>query len=62
MTLWGGRFTGKLDPAAWELNASLPVDRRLAMQDVRRQPGLGQSHRTGWRAFRRRNAHRSAPA
>jgi len=35
MTLWGGRFSGKLDPAAWELNASLPVDRRLADQDVR---------------------------
>jgi argininosuccinate lyase len=35
MTLWGGRFGGKLDPAAWELNASLRVDRRLADQDVR---------------------------
>ena len=30
MTLWGGRFTGKLDPAAWALNASLPFDQRLA--------------------------------
>jgi argininosuccinate lyase len=34
MTLWGGRFTQKMDPAAWELNLSLPVDRRLAPQDV----------------------------
>jgi argininosuccinate lyase len=35
MTLWGGRFRGKLDPAAWKLNASLGVDQRLAAQDVR---------------------------
>jgi len=35
MTLWGGRFTGKMDPAAWELNASLRFDQRLARQDVR---------------------------
>ena len=35
MTLWGGRFSGKMDPAAWKLNASLPFDRRLALQDVR---------------------------
>jgi argininosuccinate lyase len=35
MTLWGGRFTGKLDPQAWALNASLGFDRRLALQDVR---------------------------
>ncbi len=34
MTLWGGRFAQELDPAAWELNVSLPVDRRLALQDV----------------------------
>src|SRR5512140_2771623 len=34
MTLWGGRFSGKLDPAAWTLNASLPFDQRLAKQDV----------------------------
>jgi argininosuccinate lyase len=34
MTLWGGRFNGTLDPAAWALNASLPFDRRLAKQDV----------------------------
>jgi argininosuccinate lyase len=34
MTLWGSRFSGKLDPGAWALNASLPFDRRLAWQDV----------------------------
>ena len=35
MTLWSGRFSGKMDPAAWTLNASLPFDRRLVGQDVR---------------------------
>lgn len=35
MKMWGGRFSGKLDPAAWQLNASLSFDRRLAQQDVR---------------------------
>jgi len=35
MTLWGGRFSKKLDPQAWALNASLPFDKRLALQDVR---------------------------
>jgi argininosuccinate lyase len=34
MTLWGGRFSSKLDPAAWVLNTSLPFDKRLAKQDV----------------------------
>jgi argininosuccinate lyase len=33
-TLWGGRFTQTLDTLAWELNSSLPVDQRLAIQDV----------------------------
>ena len=33
-TLWGGRFTQKLDPLAWDLNTSLPVDKRMAIQDV----------------------------
>ena len=33
-TLWGGRFAQKLDAAAWDLNASLPVDQRMAIQDV----------------------------
>ncbi len=34
MTLWGGRFSGKLDEYAWILNTSLPVDQRMAIQDV----------------------------
>jgi argininosuccinate lyase len=34
-SLWGGRFSGKLDKAAFELNTSLPFDKRLAMQDVK---------------------------
>ena len=34
MKLWGGRFAGKLDPAAALLNDSLPFDQRLARVDV----------------------------
>ncbi|MEI6289538.1 MAG: argininosuccinate lyase [Chloroflexota bacterium] len=34
MTLWGGRFIGKLDAAAWALNTSLPVDQRMSIQDI----------------------------
>jgi argininosuccinate lyase len=34
MTLWGGRFSTRLDGQAWTLNSSLPVDQRLALQDV----------------------------
>ena len=34
MTLWGGRFTQSLDSLAWDLNSSLPVDQRMAIQDV----------------------------
>ena len=34
MTLWGGRFSSKLDEKAWRLNTSLPFDQRLAAQDV----------------------------
>jgi argininosuccinate lyase len=34
MTLWGGRFAQKLDQLAWDLNTSLPVDKRMAIQDV----------------------------
>ncbi len=34
MTLWGGRFSSRLDEQAWDLNTSLPVDQRLAIQDV----------------------------
>ncbi|PKN84845.1 MAG: argininosuccinate lyase [Chloroflexi bacterium HGW-Chloroflexi-8] len=34
MTLWGGRFTKKMDTDAWELNASILFDKRLAKQDT----------------------------
>ncbi|GAB4567882.1 MAG: argininosuccinate lyase [Anaerolineales bacterium] len=34
MTLWGGRFSQKLDDFAWALNSSLPIDQRMAIQDV----------------------------
>jgi argininosuccinate lyase len=34
MTLWGGRFSQQPDQLAFELNASLSVDKRLALQDV----------------------------
>jgi argininosuccinate lyase len=34
MTLWGGRFSTKLNDQAWDLNSSLPVDKRMALQDV----------------------------
>lgn len=34
MTLWGGRFSQEPDQQAWSLNASLPVDQRLACEDV----------------------------
>ncbi|HUH96298.1 MAG TPA: argininosuccinate lyase [Anaerolineales bacterium] len=33
-TLWGGRFAQKPDAAAWDLNSSLGVDRRMARQDL----------------------------
>ncbi|MGA7194852.1 MAG: argininosuccinate lyase [Anaerolineales bacterium] len=33
-TLWGGRFAQKLDATAWDLNSSLSVDKRMAIQDV----------------------------
>jgi argininosuccinate lyase len=32
--LWGGRFAQKIDTAAWDLNSSLRVDQRMAIQDV----------------------------
>jgi argininosuccinate lyase len=35
MKLWGGRFHEELNPAAWKLNASIDIDKRLAPQDVR---------------------------
>ncbi|HEX2980526.1 MAG TPA: argininosuccinate lyase [Anaerolineaceae bacterium] len=34
MALWGGRFTQKMDPTAWALNASIQVDERMADEDV----------------------------
>ena len=34
MRLWGGRFHGSSDPDAWNLNASISIDQRLAKQDV----------------------------
>ena len=34
MTLWGGRFSTKLNEQAWDLNSSLSVDQRMANQDV----------------------------
>lgn len=34
MTLWGGRFSQAPDRLAWSLNASLPIDQRLALEDV----------------------------
>ncbi len=34
MTLWGGRFSQALDALAFDLNASLSVDKRMALQDV----------------------------
>ncbi len=35
MTLWGGRFEGKIDSLAMRLNASLSVDKRLWDADIR---------------------------
>lgn len=34
MKLWGGRFTGETDDAAFAFNQSLPFDRRLYRQDI----------------------------
>ncbi len=34
MTMWSGRFRNQMDRAAWELNASLEIDRRMSRQDV----------------------------
>ncbi len=34
MTLWGGRFSQALDSLAFDLNASLSIDKRMALQDV----------------------------
>lgn len=35
MKLWSGRFTKETASAAWDLNASIAFDQRLALQDVR---------------------------
>ena len=35
MSLWSGRFSGKLDENAFALNTSLTFDKRLAKQDVK---------------------------
>jgi argininosuccinate lyase len=34
MTLWGGRFSQQINKLAWDLNSSLPIDQRMAIQDV----------------------------
>ncbi len=34
-SLWGGRFSGKLDQKAFDLNTSLAFDQRMAIQDVK---------------------------
>lgn len=48
MTLWGGRFSEKMDPQAWALNASIAFDRRLVDQDVRSSQAWASSlHRAG---------------
>ncbi|PNH00089.1 Argininosuccinate lyase, partial [Tetrabaena socialis] len=39
--LWGGRFTGKTDPLMEKFNESLPFDKRLWAEDIRR---VGQKH------------------
>jgi argininosuccinate lyase len=43
MTLWGGRFSGKMDPGAWKLNASIGFDIRLAQQDLRGSQAWAQA-------------------
>lgn len=48
MALWGGRFTQEPDQLAWKLNASLPVDQRLAVEDVScSQAWAGAIHQAG---------------
>jgi argininosuccinate lyase len=48
MTLWGGRFSTKLDEQAWRLNTSLSVDQRMAIQDVQGSLAWAESiHRAG---------------
>ncbi|KAF8522212.1 argininosuccinate lyase [Hysterangium stoloniferum] len=33
--LWGGRFTGNIDPLMWEYNQSLRYDQRMHAEDIR---------------------------
>jgi argininosuccinate lyase len=33
--LWGGRFTGKVDPLMEKFNESLSVDKRMAQEDIK---------------------------
>ena len=48
MTLWGGRFSTKLNDQAWDLNSSLQVDHRLALQDVEgSRAWANATHRVG---------------
>ena len=48
MTLWGGRFAQKLDRSAWDLNTSLPVDQRMAIQDIEGSQAWADAiHRAG---------------
>lgn len=48
MKLWGGRFKGSMDPSAWKLNASLPVDQRLAYEDLRASQAWAEAiHQAG---------------
>ena len=47
-TLWSGRFAQTLDQQAWDLNVSLPVDKRMAIQDVQGSRAWADAlHRAG---------------
>jgi argininosuccinate lyase len=47
-TLWGARFAQKLNEQAWDLNSSLPVDQRMAIQDVDGSSAWAEAiHKTG---------------
>lgn len=36
--LWGGRFTGKIDPLMEQFNESLPFDKRMWKEDLQAGP------------------------
>lgn len=40
--LWGGRFTGKVDPLMEKFNASLPLDKRMWAEDIRVRAAAGR--------------------